>query len=360
MTLLRSALLSAGNEAAALEQLHARGWTDGLPVVVPTPERVEAMLTFAGGLDPDVIVGAVGPAEGEATVEKVAVNAVMAGCTPDVFAVVLAAVEAVTEPRFNLGPVQATTHAVGPVILVNGPVRRECGIASGTGALGPGFRANATIGRALRLVLMNVGGGRPGTGDMALLGQPGKFTCCVAEAEEDSPFEPMSVALGHPPGTSTVTVLGGEAPHSVMSMPDPDRTDDAERIVLALAAGLANPASNPAFLRRGMNAVLLNPDHADVLTRRGMTRRDLQERLFEAAGNRRGELRRYGGSLVPDGDDDDWLPVVQDPADLLVLVAGGRGLYSMIIPSWGGGPEGNVAVTKEVRSEKACTVPART
>lgn len=176
-TALRSARLPAPDEAAALELFFARGWTDGLPVVVPTSQRVEAMLTFAGDLDPDVIVGAVGLADGEATVERVAVSALMAGCTPDMFPVVLAAVEAVTDPRFNLGPVQATTHAVCPVILVNGPVRRECGVASGTGALGPGFRANATIGRALRLVLMNIGGGRPGTGDMALLGQPGKFTC---------------------------------------------------------------------------------------------------------------------------------------------------------------------------------------
>jgi hypothetical protein len=350
--------MTAPDEGAAQEAFFTNGWTDGLPVVVPTPERVAAMMTFSGGLDPDVVVGAVGPAEGEATVEKIAVNAVMAGCTPDMFTVVLAAVEAVTDPRFNLGPVQATTHAVGPVVFVNGPARRECGIASGTGALGPGHRANATIGRALRLVLMNVGGGRPGTGDMALLGQPGKFTCCMAEAEEESPFEPMHVALGYAPGESTVTVLGGEAPHSVMCLVDPSSGDNAGRIVRALAAGLSNLASNPAFMQRGMNAIILNPDHADELAGGGLTRSGVQERLFELAGHRRGELRQYGGALVPEGDDDDWLPVVQAPTDLLVLVGGGRGLYSMIVPSWGGGPQGNLAVTKPVRSEKACIVPA--
>jgi hypothetical protein len=354
---LRSRLVSARDEAAALEKMHEEGWTDGLPVVVPTQERVEAMMMFSGGLDPDVVVGVVGPAEGQATVEKIAVNAVMAGCLPDYFPVVLAAVEAVTDPVFNLGPVQATTHAVGPVVFVNGPVRRECGIAWGTGALGPGHRANASIGRALRLVMMNVGGGRPGTGDMALLGQPGKFTCCMAEAEEDSPFEPLHVARGYPSDQSTVTVLAGETPHSVMCLVDPESDDNTGRIVRALAAGLSGLASNPAFMQRGMNAVILNPDHADELARSGMTRRGLQERLFALAGHRRAELRSYGGKLVPEGADDDWMPIVRDPADFLILVGGGRGLYSMVVPSWGGGPVGNVAVTKPVRAEKACTVP---
>jgi hypothetical protein len=355
---LRSRRVSAHDEAAALETMFAQGWTDGLPVVVPTPERVEAMMMFAGGMDPDVVVGVVGPAEGQATVEKIAVNAVMAGCTQDYFPVVLAAVEAVTDPAFNLGPVQATTHALGPAVFVNGPVRRECGIASGTGALGPGHRANATIGRALRLVMMNVGGGRPGTGDMALLGQPGKFTCCMAEAEEESPFEPLHVALGYPSGQSTVTVLAGEAPHSVVCFIDPESDDNSGRIIRALATSLSGLASNPAFMQRGMNAVILNPDHADELARSGLTRRDLQERLFELAGHRRAELRGYGGPLVPEGGaDDDWLPIVRDPADFLVLVGGGRGVYSMVVPSWGGGPLGNVAVTKPVRAEKACTVP---
>lgn len=355
----RSRRIAAPDEAAALGIAFDNGWTDGLPVVVPTPERVEAMLLFSGGLDPDVVVGQVGPADGEATVEKIAVNAVMAGCTDDLFPVVLAAVEAVTDPVFNLGPVQATTHAVGPVVFVNGPVRLDCSIVSGTGALGPGHRSNATIGRALRLVLMNIGGGRPGTGDMALLGQPGKLTCCMAEAEEQSPFEPLHVARGYPVDQSTVTVLGGEGPHSVMCLVDPQSGDNAGRILRALAAGLSGLlASNPAFMQRGMNAVVLNPDHADELARAGMTRRDVQQGLFEIAGNRRAELRRYGASLVPDGNDDDWLPIVRDPEAFLVLVGGGRGLYSMVVPSWGGGADGNVAVTKPVRSEKACTVPA--
>lgn len=355
---LRSRWVEAASEGDALELMFANGWTDGLPVVVPTPERVDSMLAFTGGLDSDVVLGAVGPADGEATVEKVAVNAVMAGCLPEHFPVVLAAVEAVVDPRFNLGAVQATTHCAGPTVIVNGPARFDCGpITSGTGALGPGHRANATIGRALRLVMMNVGGGRPGTGDMALLGQPGKFTSCLAEAEESSPLEPLHVSLGYEPDESTVTVLATEAPHSAICLLDPDASDNAERILRVLAAGLSNVAANPIYLRKGMNAILLNPEHADELARAGLGRTEIQERLHELARRPRHELRCFGGPLVDDGPDDDLLTVVQDACDILLVVTGGPGLYSMVLPSWGGGPEGNVAVTKPVRWEKACDVP---
>lgn len=355
---LRSRRVGTANEGDALELMFENGWTDGLPVVVPTAERVERMLTFSGGLDSDAVLGAVGPADGEATVEKVAVNAVMAGCLPEYFPVVLAAVEAVVDPRFNLGAVQATTHCAGPMVIVNGPARFDCGpIASGTGALGPGHRANATIGRALRLVMINLGGGRPGTGDMALLGQPGKFTCCLAEAEEASPLEPLHVSLGYEPHDSTVTVLATEAPHSAICLVDPDATDNAERILRVLAAGLSNPAANPIYLRKGMNAVLLNPEHAAVLQRAGLERGQIQERLYELARHRRDDLRRFGGPLVDTGSDDDLITIVQDPSDILLVVAGGPGLYSMVLSSWGGGAEGNVAVTKRVRWEKVCAVP---
>src|SRR4051812_10384183 len=170
MTVLGADQLSVGqadDEDAALEEFHRRGWTDGLPVVIPTPQRVDEMLLWSHDLDADVVLGNMGPSEGETTVGKVAVNAVMAGCRPEMFPVVLAAVQAILRPVFNLGPMQATTHCVTPIILVNGPARMDLEIASGLGALGPGHRANASIGRALRLVMTNVGGGRVGVGDMA-------------------------------------------------------------------------------------------------------------------------------------------------------------------------------------------------
>ena len=169
-------LLTAKSEEDALEDLHRKGLTDGLPVVVPTPSRVDRM-ALASGNDPDMVIGAMGPGNGVATIEKIAVAAVMAGCLPDHMPVVLAAVKAVINPVFDLTEMQATTHCTAPLIIVNGPARVSCGpISSGYGALGPGHRANASIGRALRLAMINIGGGRPGSSDMALLGHPGKFT----------------------------------------------------------------------------------------------------------------------------------------------------------------------------------------
>ena len=166
-------LLNASDEAEALEDLHRRGLTDGLPVIIPTPARVTRMV-LASGFDADMVLGTMGPGHGIATIEKVAVAAVMSGCLPDYMPVVLAAVKAVIDPIFDLTEMQATTHCTAPLIIVNGPARHTCGpISSGYGALGPGHRANASIGRALRLAMINIGGGRPGTSDMALLGHPG-------------------------------------------------------------------------------------------------------------------------------------------------------------------------------------------
>ena len=203
-------LLTAADESVALEDLHTKGFTDGLPVIIPTPARVSRMV-LATGLEADMVLGTMGPGHGIATIEKVAVAAVMAGCLPDYMPVVLAAVKAVIDPVFDLTEMQATTHCTAPLIIVNGPARHNCGpISSSYGALGPGHRANASIGRALRLAMINIGGGRPGTSDMALLGHPGKFTFCLAEDEENSPFPPMHVDLGFDPDDSVVTVIGAK------------------------------------------------------------------------------------------------------------------------------------------------------
>ena len=206
-------LLSAVDEADAVERLHDLGCTDGLPVIVPTAARVERMV-LASGQDPELVLGEMGPGKGIATIEKVAVAAVMAGCLPDYMPVVVAAVQAVIDPAFDLTEMQGTTHCTAPLIIVNGPAREWCGpIACGFGALGPGHRANACIGRALRLTMINIGGAHPGVSDMALLGHPGKFTYCLAEDEEASPFPPLHTALGYRATDSVVTVIGahGEA-----------------------------------------------------------------------------------------------------------------------------------------------------
>ena len=245
-----SELLTASDEEAALEMLHDLDCTDGLPVVVPTPARVER-LVLATGLEADMVLGEMGPMMGIATVQKVGAAAVMAGCKPDYMPLVIAAVKAAIDPRFDLGQLQATTHCTAPLIIVNGPARYDCGpVASGYGALGSGHRANASIGRALRLCMINIGGGRPGISDMALHGHPGKFTYCLAEAEEESPFPPLHTSLGFETSDGVVTLLGCEAPHSVLYSDNADDPEDAEKLLYVLSVGLANIATNNAILDR--------------------------------------------------------------------------------------------------------------
>ncbi|MFT7600535.1 MAG: hypothetical protein ACI8TP_003478, partial [Acidimicrobiales bacterium] len=263
--------LSAADEAEALEFLHANNCTDGLPVVIPTPERVSRMV-LASGLDPDIDLGPMGPGGGATTIEKIATNAVMAGCLPDYMPVVVAAMQAMLQPQFDLAEVQSTTHSIAPLMIVNGPMVPACGLASGFGALGPGHRANASIGRAVRLCMMNIGGARPGTSDMALLGHPGKFSFCMAEDEASSPWEPLSESLGHLPGESVVSIVGTESPHSVVFVNNADDPDSPQRLLKALAAVMANTGSNNASFSGGTIVVALNPEHAEVLRKAGMSR----------------------------------------------------------------------------------------
>ncbi len=349
--------LRAADESTALEQLHELECTDGLPVVIPTEERVERFVV-AAGLPGDVSLGAMGPNLGAATVEKVAACAVMAGCLPDYFPVVLAAVQAAMDPAFDLTELQATTHCLAPLIIVNGPARWSCGpIASGFGALGPGFRANASIGRALRLCMINIGGARPGTSDMALLGHPGKFTFCLAEDEESSPFEPLHVARGFAAEDSTVTLVGTEAPHSVIFVGDADDPTAPERLLSTLALTLANVGSNNAHFGRGTAVVVLNPDHIGVLAKAGFDRAKVAEALCERAVNPRGLLHSLNPSMVRGGDPDDPVRAFRRSEDLVIIAGGGSGLYSMVMPSWGAGPHANPSVTAKVELDQACAIP---
>ncbi len=324
---LRSTRHQAPDEATALELFHLRDWTDGLPVVIPTEERVEALLAGVE-IEADVIVGAIGP--GQATVEKIAINAVMAGCRPEHFPVVLAAVRAVGDPEFDIDNMQSTTHGMGPVIIVNGPAREVCGpIASGWGALGPGHRANASIGRALRLCLMNIGGARPGHGDMAGLGQPGKFTCCLAEDEESSPFAPLHTSFGYDPDQSAVTLVGVDAPHSVMMQTNDDDPRAHERILHVVAGSIAIPGANNTQIGNGPVIVVLNPIHAGVLANAGLTREDVCDRLTELAVTPSDVMRGWATKRkIPEGDGD--LTALRGPEDIVLIVAGGGGMYSAV------------------------------
>jgi len=350
-------MLTAPNEEAAAAKLADMGCTDGLPIVVPTRERIEALIAWSGR-DPDVSLGEVAPFGGNATVWAVAANAVMAGCAPEHFPVVLGAVEAVLRPEFDLGEVQVATHNCAPLIIVNGPLAETAGVHSGAGALGPGFRANATIGRALRFVLLNLGGGRPAQVDMALLGHPGKFTYCLAEAEARSPFEGLHVSRGFRPEESTVTVVAAEAPHSVVANPPRSDMDTSfpKRLIATLAATLANVGSNNAHKACGAQIVILNPLHAALLAKAGWTRASLQAELIAEARNSAATIRELGGDWEAQHEHAGSVPAIAGPEDLVIIVAGGEGPYSAVLPSWAGGPHRNPAVTQIVRDFQQCSV----
>lgn len=349
-------MLEADDEAAALELLHASACTDGLPVVIPTRPRVER-LVLASGLDADLDLGEMGPGGGAATVEKIAANAVMAGCLPDHMPIVVAAVRAVLQPEFDLAEMQSTTHSTAPLMIVNGPVVRHCDIAAGFGALGPGHRANASIGRALRLCMMNIGDARPGVSDMALLGHPGKFGFCLAEDEASSPWESLSCSAGHAPDESVVTILGAEAPHSVVFTNDADDPESPDRLLRAIAAVVANTGSNNANFGAGAVAIALNPEHAQVLGNAGLSRSDVQTEIHRVATNTRGHLRSLNTGFLPAGDDEDPIHAVRRPGDLVVFVAGGSGLYSAVFPSWAAGAHRNAVVREPVVTGESCDLP---
>ncbi|MEM9521796.1 MAG: hypothetical protein AAGA37_20980 [Actinomycetota bacterium] len=333
-----SDLLTADDEVAALEQLHELGCTDGLPVVIPTPERVERMV-LAVGHPAETALGEMGPLQGVCTVEKLAAAAVMAGCLPDHMPIVVAAALAMMDPAFDLAEVQGTTHSTAPLIIVNGPARQMCGVAAGYGALGPGHRANASIGRAIRLAMINIGGARPGTSDMALLGHGGKFGQCLGEDEEHSPFMPLHVSRGFTAAESTVTVIGTEPPQSVAHSASGDLTRSTERLLDTLAGSIAGPGTNNAWLGGGQAVVVLTPDHRSELDSAGHDRSSVAAAIAERAAMRNGN------------------PAFACPDDVLIVAAGGAGLYSYVFPTWCAGAHRSRAVSKPIEIGQACAIP---
>jgi hypothetical protein len=323
--------LADASQEAVDDELEARGWSDGLPVVAPTRERVEAMVA-AGGRDGDDSLGPMPPRQGDATIEALAVNAVMAGCRPAYFPVVVAAVEAMLEPEFNLYAVQATTHPCSPLVIVNGPIATELGINSRYGAFGPGFRANATIGRAVRLILHNVGGGVPGVLDRATQGQPSKYSFCVAENEAESPWEPLHVERGHDRDRSTVTVVGCESPHNI----NDHVSNRAPGILATVASSMADMGANNSYLH-GEPVLALGPEHAAILGAAGMSKQDIRAHLFDEARIPREVWRRGGmADMHPDNfPGDDAVPVMSDPDSLIIIVLGGFGRHSSWLPTFG-------------------------
>jgi hypothetical protein len=284
----------------------------------------------------------------------------MAGCLPEHFPVVVAAVRAACDSEFDLTEIQVTTHPITPLILVNGPARGLCGLHSGVGVFGPGNRANASIGRALRLVMINVGGGRPGVSDMAVFGTPAKFGFCGAEDEEASPWEPLHVARGWRADQSTVTLLAVEGPHVAVCAPMPDDCVGMEvpAIVATLASALWGLGANSSYLGKGDVAVLVNADIARTLAGGGYDRARLQRELAARSRYPRHLLRERNPFMVPAGAPEDLVPE-RDPATIAIAVAGGRGNYALVCPTLGASPHHHRSVTHEIEIAQFCELPSR-
>jgi hypothetical protein len=325
-----------------LEDMFERGFTDGLPVIPPTPERVQAML---GGRDPGRSLGHVPPAHGEATLERVAACAVLAGCRPEYFPVVVAAVEAVLEPGWNAHGVGVTTQPAGPVVVVNGPARERIGLNAGMGVLGPGSRPNLTIGRALRLVLTLTGGAVPGRLDRSTLGNPAKLGLCIAEDEETSPWEPLHVERGFDREASTVTVLAADAPLSVSD----HRSHTPEELALVLARAAGATWSPFWWPMDDDSLFVICPEHAALFAVHGWSKARLREAIFAEARAPAGSLRRGETTpLVEAAEDAAPVHKWTSPERIMLVVAGGEaGRYSAVLGPCDG--MGTRPVTKEVR-----------
>lgn len=339
---LRSRSIELASLEDEIEACFDRGWTDGLPVVPPTPERVLRMLQGTTRA-PEEVVAVVPPDLAPCTVEKVAINAVMAGCRPEYLPVVIAALEAACTDRFNIHGVLATTYSVGPVVIVNGPIARAIGMNSGVNVLGQGNRANATVGRALQLLIRNVGGGRPGEVDRATLGNPGKYTFCFAENEQDSPWEPLAVERGLPAGASAVTVFAGEGPRTVF-----DQLSRApESLARSFAVSLRSVA-HPKLARDYEAVVVVSPEHGNVFRRAGWTKQRLREEILELLTIPGAELVRGAGGIAEGMPTAETLPKFLPDRLWFVRAGGSAGLFSSIIGSWVAGEAGSQPVTREV------------
>ena len=332
-------MLDFANEDSAYEAFVAR-YSDGLPVVLPTPERVRAMLTGTRE-NPDDVLGHVYPSGNLATVRDVAVNAVMAGAEPRQLRTILATLEALLDERFNLNGLQSTTHCATPLVIVSGPHAAEASLAAGNNVLGNGHRGNLSVGRAVRLVMTNVGGGRPGETDMSVQGTPAKISFCVAERLDAGCWPSLAERQGGEPGETSVTVMAADGPVTVTD----HRSATPERLLRNVADTLRHMGAINAA-KPGPAALLLAPQHARVVARAGWSVADVQRFLFEHARNPVWRLRE-GGEWDPvltprmvarygDAEDPQTLvPALETPESLIVAVTGGdSGGFSAVVTSW--------------------------
>ena len=346
---LRSRKIAYADADDPIELCYGRGWTDGLPVTPPTDERVIAMLKGTTRR-PDEVIGKMPPFLAECTVEKSAINAVMAGCRPEYMPVLLAAIEAALEPLFTLHGVLATTYFSSPIIIVNGPIAKKIGMNSGINALGQGNRANATIGRALNLIVLNVGGGRPGEADRSTLGAPSKYTLCFAEDESDPEWEPLSVARGLPRGVSAVTLFQGHGPEAFVDQ----KSRTPEGLTRSFALSLVKMGHDR--LTQSARAILvLSPEHYAIYRESGWDRKRIERALYEATIRPGTELvagKDGVGEGIPASRAGENVPKFHEDGLMVVRAGGKAGLFSAVLPGWLAGRNRLELqpVTKEIKS----------
>jgi hypothetical protein len=346
---LRSRKIEFADADDPVELCYGRGWTDGLPVTPPTDERVMAMLKGTTRR-PDEGIGKIPPFLADCTVEKVAINAVMAGCKPEYLPVLLAALEAALEPVFTLHGVLATTYFSSPIIIVNGPIAKKIGMNSGINALGQGNRANATIGRALNLIVLNVGGGRPGEADRSTLGAPSKYTLCFSEDESDPEWEPLSVARGLPRGVSAVTLFQGHGPEAFVDQ----KSRTPEALTRSFASSLVK-IGHPRLVQSARAILVLSPEHYAIYREAGWDRKRIERALYEATIRPGAELVAGTdgvGEGIPASRANEQVPKFHEDGLMVVRAGGKAGLFSAILPGWLAGRNRAELqlVTKEVKS----------
>jgi len=345
-----------GDYEQAVELFYERGWTDGLPIVLPTRKLVDAMIN-ACARDRSESLGQIPPKNGDATIEKVAINAVMGGCKPEHFPVVLAALEAMLAPEHNLNGVTQTTHMCVSLTIVNGAIARDLNFNSRDGVFGNGYRSNGAVGRALRLALWNLGGAVPWATDMSTMSHPGEYAFCIAEEEEDNPWDPLHVERGCAPGTDAVTVFACEGPHSVLCQGTP------AEMLYVLSDSLCSLGNNNTH-SAGQTLVVLNPRQAHEFANHGWSKNDVRHHLWENSRRTVNELKHCGeyhehvrmaqidaGRMLARyslNGDFARIPVTDRPEDIHIVVAGGKTYFAAVLPGWG--CYGGYAVTRPVHA----------
>jgi hypothetical protein len=341
-----AATFEAVDDLDAINKLYReRRWSDGLPIVPPTQERVAHMLKHTQRKR-DEVVAILAPGFGEATVERIAINAVMAGCDAEYLPVLIAATSAVAEKQFNIQGIEATTNPVAVWLVLNGPIVQQLGINATYNCLGQGTWANATLGRAMRLILQNIGGALPGDMDRATQGQPAKYTFCCGENEAQSPWVPLHVERGHAREASTVTVVGAEGTLNMNT-----HSKDADELLRIFAECMVHPASNE-YCHAGEPWLVISPEHAEILKAGGLSKRDIKARLWEltkmpASHLSVKEILRAQASRADEYGEikpDTLLTIARTPDDIWFIVAGGAGTHSTYVPCFGN----SRAVTREI------------